>query len=91
MHPARDIFTQPAQLVASLVVVPLVHGDGAPRAALYLSLEQPNDFTNIQAPLLVSVGSGVRSCVPALVLRWRGQGLPSAAHRAQAAQGLEQQ
>jgi hypothetical protein len=52
-HPARDVFTQPDQLVASLVVVPLVHGDGPPLAAMYLTLEAPNDFTSIQGPLLV--------------------------------------
>jgi hypothetical protein len=52
-HPARDVFTQPDQLVASLVVVPLVHGDGPPCGALYLTLESPNDFASLQAPLLV--------------------------------------
>ncbi|GBF94658.1 hypothetical protein Rsub_07394 [Raphidocelis subcapitata] len=50
--PARDIFTQPAELVSSLVVVPFVRGGGPPLAALYLSLEAPNDFTNVQEPLL---------------------------------------
>jgi len=64
-HPARDIFTQPAQLVASLVVVPLVHGDEAPRAALYLTLESPNDFSNLQAPLL----GFINSVIPLLHLK----------------------
>lgn len=53
--PARDIFTQPGALVCSLVVVPLVHGGVAPTAALYLTMEAPNDFSGVQAPLLVRV------------------------------------
>jgi len=57
-HPARDVFTQPSQLVSSLVVVPLVHGDDPPLAALYLTLEAPNDFAEVQQPLLVSFCPG---------------------------------
>jgi hypothetical protein len=53
--PARDIFTQPAQLVSSLVVVPFVHDGAQPLAALYLTLETPNDFSSVQGPLLVRV------------------------------------
>jgi hypothetical protein len=52
-RPARDIFTQTAQLVASLLVVPFVYCEDAPLAALYLTLEAPNDFAHIQGPLLV--------------------------------------
>jgi len=59
-RPARDVFTQPSQLVSSLVVVPLVHGDRPPLAALYLTMEAPNDFANIQEPLLVG---SVVACV----------------------------
>jgi hypothetical protein len=56
--PARDVFTQPARLVSSLVVVPLVHGEDMPLAAFYLTLEAPNDFQEIQKPLLVGGAEG---------------------------------
>ncbi len=72
-RPARDVFTRPDALVASVVVVPLVHGDGPPRAALYLSLEAPSDFINIQAPLLVRKdewGWGLISCFASWALLW---------------------
>ncbi|GBF94659.1 hypothetical protein Rsub_07395 [Raphidocelis subcapitata] len=55
--PARDIFTQPAALVSSLVVVPFVRGGGPPLAALYLSLEAPSDFSEMQSPLLGLINS----------------------------------
>ncbi|KAI8469551.1 MAG: hypothetical protein J3K34DRAFT_279356 [Monoraphidium minutum] len=55
--PARDLFTRPGQLVSALVVVPLVHGDEAPVAALYVTLEAPSDFAAIRAPLLGFVNS----------------------------------
>jgi hypothetical protein len=51
--PAGDVFTQPGRLVSSLVVVPLVNGDDMPLAAIYLTLEAPNDFSEVQKPLLV--------------------------------------
>jgi hypothetical protein len=85
--PARDIFTQPAALVSSLVVVPVVRGAGAPRAALYLSMEAPNDFTNVQEPLLVgrawgraarpSAASGALRLFSAGRPTWRAPALPS--------------
>lgn len=53
LQPVRDIFTRGGHVVASLVVVPLVYRDEQPVAALYLTLEAPNDFGSIQAPLLV--------------------------------------
>ena len=65
-RPARDVFTQPSQLVSSLVVVPLVYGNDRPIAALYLTMEAPNAFDSVQEPLLVSPMFGWSACCPSI-------------------------
>ncbi|KAI8462305.1 MAG: kinase-like domain-containing protein [Monoraphidium minutum] len=52
MRPARDVFTRSSELVASIVVVPLIAGDNEPLGALYFALDAPCEFANIQDTLL---------------------------------------
>jgi hypothetical protein len=53
-RPASDIFTRACDLVASIVVVPLIGDGGAPPlGALYWALDNPCEFGNVQETLLV--------------------------------------
>lgn len=49
---AKDIFTRSSDLVASIVVVPLLVG-GTPLGGIYFALETPHSFENLQNTLLV--------------------------------------
>lgn len=54
VRPARDIFTSSSTMVASLVVLPLIPGCGAPPlGGLYYASPTPVDFANMQDTLLV--------------------------------------
>jgi hypothetical protein len=62
-RPARDVFTRSSQLVSSIVVVPLIAGDGPALGGLYFTFNSPCDFMHIQDTLLVGSES-------ALMLAW---------------------
>jgi hypothetical protein len=56
MHPATDIFISNQQMVASIVVLPLMYGDQN-LGGLYFTLEQPSNFQNIKDMLMGFVNS----------------------------------
>ena len=59
MRPARDIFTSSSAMVASLVVLPLIPGCGAPPlGGLYYASHNPVDFAHMQDTLLVGTWGG---------------------------------
>lgn len=56
MKPATDIFISAAQMVASIVVLPLIYG-GQTLGGLYFTLETPSNFQNIKDLLMGFVNS----------------------------------
>ena len=66
LQPASDVFTPASQLVSSLVVVPFC--DASPAlGGIYFALDAPDDFAQLQAPIL-----GVVSMVSVLLQRKLG-------------------
>jgi hypothetical protein len=54
LQPARDLFTRSSQLVASIVVIPLMARSDAPvLGGLYFTFNVPCDFLQIQETVLV--------------------------------------
>lgn len=56
MKPATDIFISSQQMVASIVVLPLMYGDQN-LGGLYFTLETPSNFQNIKDMLMGFVNS----------------------------------
>lgn len=54
MKPATDIFISATQMVASIVVLPLIYGNQT-LGGLYFMLETPSNFQNIKDMLMVGV------------------------------------
>ncbi|KAI8470351.1 MAG: hypothetical protein J3K34DRAFT_521472 [Monoraphidium minutum] len=66
---ARDVFSRASDLVASVVVVPLIGPGGAPLGGLYLAAETPCSFENIQGVLL----GLIHAMAPSLERIFRGR------------------
>jgi hypothetical protein len=64
LQPASDVFTPASQLVSALVVVPLCDAAPPPLGGIYFALDAPDDFAQLQAPIL-----GVVSMVSVLLHR----------------------
>ena len=58
MKPATDIFISATQMVASIVVLPLIYGNQT-LGGLYFMLETPSNFQNIKDMLMGFVNSVV--------------------------------
>ncbi|KAI8470348.1 MAG: kinase-like domain-containing protein [Monoraphidium minutum] len=61
---ARDVFSRASDLVASVVVVPLIGPGGASLGGLYLASDAPCGFTDVQGPLLSLVHTMAQSVEP---------------------------
>lgn len=51
---ARDIFTRGSDMVASIVVIPLISGNDKALGGMYFALDAPCSFEHLQDTLLVS-------------------------------------
>jgi len=64
MKPATDIFISATQMVASIVVLPLIYGNQT-LGGLYFMLETPSNFQNIKDMLMVRLGTALFVAGPA--------------------------